>query len=117
MTVDTVRFIGRGEQTASQASKYKSVSIRPGENACAAARKYGNRRLLVSEAPALPLRNCSAQTCDCNFFTYGDRRSCLDNRRFNVGEVAKRASLFRRGNRRKGAERRKLKVDFVHLAQ
>jgi len=113
MTVNTAAFRARGRDTASQTSKYKSVSIHPGETACTAAKKYGNRRLLVSEAPTLPLRNCSAKTCDCNFFTYGDRRSYLTNRRTNVREVTKVASLFSRRNRRNGTERRMLKVDFL----
>jgi hypothetical protein len=113
MTVDTAGFITRGRDAASQPSKYKSVSIHPGGSACPAAKKYGNRRLLVSEAPTLPLRNCSAKSCNCKFFTYGDRRSCLTNRRSNVREVTKIASLFSRSNRRKGAERRRLKVDFL----
>ncbi len=116
MTVDTARFRARGRDASSQTSKYKSVSIRPGENACPAAKKYGNRRLLLSEAPTLPLRNCSAKTCDCNFFTYGDRRSCLTNRRTNVRENTKIAWLFSRSNRRKGTERRMLKVNFLRCA-
>ena len=117
MTVDTAGLRARGRGAASQTSKYKAVSISPGENACPAAKKYRNRRLLVSEAPTLPLRNCSATTCDCSFFTYGDRRSCLTNRRTNVREGTKTASLFSRSNRRKGAERRMLKVDFLRCAQ
>ena len=113
MPVDTAGFSARGRDAATQTSKYKSVSIRPGENACPAAKKYSNRRLLASEFPTLPLPNCSAKTCDCTFFTYGDRRSCLTNRRTNVREATKKDSLFSRSNRRKGAERRMLKVDFL----
>lgn len=117
MTVDTAEFTARNRDTAIQASKYKSVSIHPGENACAAAKKFGNRRLLVSEAPTLPLRNCSAKSCNCKFLSYGDRRSWLTNRRTNARKVTPIASLFSRGNRRKGAERRRLKVDFLRQAQ
>lgn len=108
-------FTERREKPVSQANKYKSVSIYPGENGCSAARKFGNRRLLVAEAPALPLRNCSAETCSCRYFTYGDRRSCLINRRLNGKKVSRVASLFRRSNRRKGVDRRKVKVDFLRF--
>jgi hypothetical protein len=113
MTVSTAEIIARVSEAAGQTSKYKSVSIRPGEFSCPAAKKYGNRRLLLSEAPTLPLPNCSTKSCDCKFFIYGDRRSCLTNRRTNVREVTKMASLISRGNRRKGAERRRLKVKFL----
>jgi len=106
-------FSDRTDKPATPANKYKSVSIYPGEDACPAARKFGNRRLLVSEAPALPLGNCSAASCTCRFFTYGDRRSCLSNRRINGKKVVSVASLFRRSNRRKGSDRRKLKVAFL----
>ena len=44
MTVDIAGVRARGRDAASQTSKYKSVSIRPGENACPAAKKYSNRR-------------------------------------------------------------------------
>lgn len=113
---ETDNAIDRREKTASQANQYKSVSIHPGESACPAASKFGNRRILASQAPALPLGSCSAETCTCRYFTYGDRRSCLSNRRVSTEALPKVASLFRHGNRRKGVDRRKVKVDFVEFA-
>lgn len=113
---ETDNVIDRRGKTTSQANQYKSVSIQPGESACPAATKFGNRRLLVSEAPALPLGSCSVDTCTCRYFTYGDRRSCLSNRRVSTRALPKVASFFRRGNRRKGVDRRKVKVDFLGFA-
>lgn len=113
MTVDIVALRTRGRDARNQTGKYKSVSIRAGENACGPVKKYGGRRLLVSEAPTLPLSTCSAKTCSCNFFTYGDRRSCLTNRRTNSRDVTTASSQFSGRDRRKGTERRRLKVDFL----
>jgi hypothetical protein len=69
----------------------------------------------VAEAPQLPLPECSAQTCDCHFFRYGDRRSLLNNRRTYKAGGGRHGWLWNK-NRRAGQERRKIKIDFRRWA-
>lgn len=65
---------------AEPASKFHAVSIRPGGNACDAARDLRGRRFLSPEAPALPLAGCDRPDCGCRFTHHGDRRSDEDRR-------------------------------------
>lgn len=92
--------------------KYSSVSIYCGPEACSAASALSGSRYLVDEAPSLPLPRCSAETCQCGYFTYRDRRSFLTNRRANSRlEATSRHGLWR-DNRRAGEDRRRINVSF-----
>lgn len=61
-------------------SRYHSVSIRAGDPCCEAARQFGQLRMLVARAPALPLRDCNVATCMCRYAHHSDRRSGIDRR-------------------------------------
>lgn len=63
-----------------QSTAYHAVSIKLGENACAAARDMSGRRFLSSAAPRLPLADCDAAECGCRFGHHDDRRSGKDRR-------------------------------------
>lgn len=93
-------------------TRYASAAIHCDTAACAAARTVAGRRFLLGEAPALPLAGCTAQTCTCRFFTYGDRRSFLGNRRAGFGLRSRLRMPFWRRERRSGQDRRKLKIAF-----
>lgn len=55
--------------------KHHAVSIEPGRNCCHGARALQGQRFLSSEAPALPLKNCSNDECTCHYAHHGDRRA------------------------------------------
>ena len=59
---------------------YHAVSIKFGENTCAAARAMAGRRFLSNAAPRLPLADCDAAQCHCRFVHHNDRRSGKDRR-------------------------------------
>ena len=63
-----------------QSTAYHAVSIKLGDNACAAARDMSGRRFLSSAAPRLPLADCDAAECRCRFVHHDDRRSGKDRR-------------------------------------
>ncbi len=95
-----------------QGNPFASVAVHCDSNGCAAARDIAGQRHLLEEAPALPLPQCAADTCNCRYFRYGDRRSLLTNRR-TQGAASGRAKAWPwKSNRRSGQDRRKLKIDF-----
>jgi len=61
--------------TVIKSTKFHAVSIRPGPNACDAAKNMEGRRFLSSAAPKVPLPNCDALECKCRFKHHDDRRS------------------------------------------
>lgn len=88
-------------------SKFHAVSIRPSADACTAAKALAGFRFLASEAPHLPLVNCDAPQCDCQFTHYADRRSGRERRSpFSTGRFGATTGKF-------GTERR-LKPDRRH---
>jgi hypothetical protein len=54
---------------------YHAVSIQPGNPCCQRARALQGQRFLSRDAPPLPLKNCSRETCTCHYQHYDDRRS------------------------------------------
>ena len=55
-------------------TSHHGVSIRPGSQACAQAKKLGDTRFLSRHAPALPLEGCDSAECACRYRHYEDRR-------------------------------------------
>jgi len=87
----------------SEDTRFRAVSIRPGEGCCEAARQFGNMRFLCAKAPRLPLPECTAAACNCRYVHYSDRRSGQDRRRTydwtrerDLGVVNRRSSGGRR---------------------
>jgi hypothetical protein len=61
---------------------YHSVSVLTGAPCCKAAAGVRGRKFLSSEAPALPLTDCTMPgQCKCRFQKHSDRRSGDDDRR------------------------------------
>jgi hypothetical protein len=88
---------------AKAGGRFGAVQIRPRGNACRAAHLLENHRFLAKNAPALPLRECTAARCACTFSKLPDRRS--DARRLDHGGLS--ASLFLAASRRKKRDRRR----------
>lgn len=86
-------------------NRYAAVTVQADVIACAAVERYIGKRVLVSEAPSLPVPGCTAKTCECRFVKYPDRRAKRERRiPFSQGSM-----MFRVGNvidRRKQSERR-----------
>jgi hypothetical protein len=75
---------GEGEE-----SEYPAVRIVFSESdACSAVRKFAGQRLLSSEAPLLPLADCTQRECTCTYHHFEDRR--LGSRRVDETSVVKR---------------------------
>ena len=87
--------------------KFHGVSVKPGAHACAAVRALASQRFLPEEVPAVPLRACDAQKCQCAYGHHGDRRNAED-RRFGWGTFGGFVPSIPGGNRRgKARERRR----------
>ena len=90
-----------------QHSLYESVSVVCASGACEPAKALAEKRFLSSEAPILPLSDCSSSTCSCKYVHYDDRRSDSGGRR---ALASVRADMFeqsghkgrRSENRRRG---------------
>lgn len=61
-------------------TRFRAVSIQPGEQCCEAARQFGKMRFLCAKAPRLPVPGCDAASCDCRYVHFADRRSGEDRR-------------------------------------
>lgn len=75
-----VRNSGRPVEHRRIAYPYHAVSVEAGPRACDAARALRGMRILSSEAPMLPLRDCAAPVCTCRYTHYNDRRSQVERR-------------------------------------
>ena len=54
--------------------KYHAVELQICDDPCESALAIAGKRLLKSEAPALPLGGCPHKKCTCNYTQYDDRR-------------------------------------------
>lgn len=64
-----------------QQHPFAAVRIKPHQHACNAAFDMSHRTFLVSEAPKLPLNDCTkAESCRCGYVHYDDRRQGRDRR-------------------------------------
>ena len=86
---------------------YRAASVRPCENACAAALAAQSHRILLEETPRLPLDTCDRiRECACTYEQHTDRRSG-DDRRNTFGSLSKVGAIGHEGiNCRSGLDRR-----------
>lgn len=98
---------GRSDVEPKQTAKnrYAAVRIEPMSFACDAVMRYTGRRILVSEAPVLPVPGCTEKTCQCRFVKYSDRRSGSE-RRLPFGEGSMMFILGQINERRETRDRR-----------
>jgi len=86
--------------------KYPAVMIAASRSACAAAKAQDGRRILATDAPRLPLSDCTQpHDCQCRFSKYADRRDEFDSERRHHG-VSMRSVLFAGKERRRSGGRR-----------
>jgi hypothetical protein len=97
--------------------KYSSVSICCTDGACEVAKSAAGRRLLLDEAPSLPLAGCNSPDCQCTLVSHRDRRSFLGNRRATALLTPDPSPEASRSNRRGGTDRREIRVDFRGIAR
>jgi hypothetical protein len=99
------------QPSAKAGGRFGAVQIRPRGNACRAAHLLGKHRFLAKNAPALPLRECTAARCACTFSKLPDRRT--EGRRFDHGGLT--ASLFIAASRRQKRDRRRAARSPQHI--
>jgi hypothetical protein len=93
---------------------YHAVSIKFGENACAAAKGMTGHRFLASDAPRLPLPGCDAAVCECRFAHHKDRRAGKDRRSpFGRGSIGGGTGRFDKERREKSDRRKSADPDDV----
>ena len=85
---DRTRGPSRLRALRSGSNVFRSVSIDAGDNCCAAASALRGQRLLLSEAPRLPLADCDRADCTCSFIYFADRRDSAADRRSGEREDA-----------------------------
>jgi hypothetical protein len=100
------RFRRRVDATAGgRSNPYPAVSIRCA-GGCEAAQSIKGRRFLGAEAPALPLENCTAETCHCRYVHHVDRRTGILDRRRVRGQDDESLPTPDRVDQREGRGRR-----------
>jgi hypothetical protein len=86
---------------------FRSVTVVSAGDGCSAAKALSDQKLLVADAPALPLSDCAAPLqCRCRFEKHVDRRDDEDGRR--LSDVTQRAS-WEHGEWYSGQNRRKVR--------
>lgn len=67
----------------SDSRRYHCVAIIPGNKPCESVKRLDGKRFLSTEAPILKLDECTADSCQCRYIHYNDRRE--DERRHPYG--------------------------------
>lgn len=63
-------------QTLSPKADYSGVQVNANPNTCCqAARDISGQRFLTKNAPMLPLDGCDAETCNCGYQRFDERRA------------------------------------------
>lgn len=87
------KTVNRSAIRAKPDFQFRGVEVIPDASACCkAVEALAGRRLLVDEAPQLPLPNCDQASCECHFEQYTDRRT--DLRRDSDAGFQTMATLF-----------------------
>ncbi|MGB7932552.1 MAG: hypothetical protein WCH04_10080 [Gammaproteobacteria bacterium] len=76
----------------SDSSNYHCVVITYGKNPCDAVKRLESKRFLSTEAPALKLPGCTADSCQCRYVHYEDRRE--EERRNPYGKYSSTSVLM-----------------------
>lgn len=88
---------------AAERGDYRAVELRTHGPACRAARALAGKRVLIAEAPPLPLPNCAQSRCSCYYKHHADRRRDEPRRRADVGVSG---TFYSGPERRSGLDRR-----------
>lgn len=82
---------------------YRAVALRTQGAACRAARALAGKRMLIAEAPPLPLPGCTQANCACHYKHHADRRREEPRRAVDVGLSG---TYYAGPERRSGLDRR-----------
>lgn len=63
---------------------FHGITIKTDDRACHAVKQLAGKRFLASEAPNLPLSDCKAKQCFCQYMHHPDRRLFKDRRQMLV---------------------------------
>ena len=102
---------GSRAEDVRNSSKYHCITITCGDNACEAVKRLEGKRFLSAEAPVLRLRECTAESCQCRYVHYDDRRE--EERRNPYGRYRSITPFFLGQERRMRSGRRN--ADIVEL--
>lgn len=81
-------------------NRWHAVAIVPGATHCQAVEAIKGRRILSSEAPILPLRECDVAACKCKYRHHDDRRDGpRRTEEAQAGGMRSRTSADRRNSR------------------
>jgi hypothetical protein len=76
-----MRFLDKNSRKSSKPTRkpqttkdYRAVTLVTRSGACEQARELSGRRLLLDEAPILPLNGCTVVGCRCRYRDHPDRR-------------------------------------------
>lgn len=91
-------------------SKYHCIAITYGKNPCEAVKRLEGKRFLSTEAPTLQLLGCTADSCQCRYIHYEDRRE--EERRNPYGKYRSTAVMMSQERRKQTGRRNS---DLVEL--
>jgi hypothetical protein len=107
-SIKKVNIPNKATKTKSATSSFKCVVIKTGLMPCKAVNIYKSKRLLMNEAPMLPVSGCSnSKECECKFVRYEDRRR---GDRRTIMKAAASQILSEHENKRVKRDRRKPKA-------
>ena len=99
-------FAAKSIDLAATTSRFHAVSIRPGLDACDAARGLEGQRFLSDAAPSVPLPSCDSPNCQCRFVHFSDRRSGDDRRSPFPAGIGLDTGTYRQEQRQPGDRRK-----------
>jgi hypothetical protein len=97
--IDPSSDMGR---SARQPAAFRSVELRTQGTPCGEAKALAGKRILVAEAPSLPLQSCTLR-CSCYYKPHDDRRDPEPRRRIDAGMSG---TFYAGPERRSGHDRR-----------
>jgi len=74
--------------------EYAAVSIHCPGGECEAVSVVEGLRFLGTEAPSLPLADCTSPQCNCSYLHHGDRRGSVLGRRIFAGPMGEDDPMF-----------------------
>ena len=98
------------ERAIGEGKSYRSVELRTRGVACRDAKSLAGKRILIDEAPPLPLKGCTLR-CTCYYKEHPDRRDSEPRRIVDVGMSG---TFYAGPERRSGLDRRRRHRDAEH---
>lgn len=82
-------------------NRFHAVTIQSRADACPEVRALANTKFIAKEAPRLPLDNCTAVHCQCQYAHYDDRRAGENRREPSIPKKYEGKQRRERKDRRK----------------